>query len=120
VNSLVVPDDSLRLTYIQATWLAHFDVSQFGPGDTDAIYLIGGPGFSFKVHSSYSSPRGTDDAIGEIRNIDFNLIAGVGLHAGDLIVEARYDWGYVSPFQLRDSDSSFKNRSFAFMVGWKL
>jgi hypothetical protein len=82
--------------------------------------LIGGPGISLKVHSSYSSPSGTDDAIDGIRNVDLNLIAGFGFHVDKLILEARYDWGFVSPFQLPDSDNLFKNRSFAFMVGMKI
>lgn len=115
-KGLVRPDDSLRLTYIQGAVLGHFDVFQFGLSDTNALYLIGGPALSFKVHSSYSG-LGVIDGI---RNIDFNLIAGGGLEYKNLILEARYEWGYVSPFQHPDSNDSFKNRTFAIMVGWRL
>jgi hypothetical protein len=115
-RGLLDPDDSLRITYLQGALLSHFDISQFGPGDRDAFYLIGGAGLSFKIHSSYSGPGELDG----VRLIDFDLIAGAGLHMGQMIIEGRYDWGYISPVQIPGTDRSLKNRDFALMVGWKL
>ena len=115
-RGLLDRDDSLRITYLQGALLSHLDISQFGPGDTEAFYLIGGAGLSFKIRSSYSGP-GELDGVGFM---DFDLIAGAGFHVGRMVIEGRYDWGYISPVQLSGTDRSLKNRDFALMVGWKL
>jgi hypothetical protein len=120
MDNLVSRGDSLRLTYIQAAGLAHFDVIQFGRSDTNALYLIGGPAVSFKAHASYSFADSIDDITDRIRKIDFNLIAGGGLEYGPLVLEARYDWGMRSILEDLGGNTSLKNRTFAVMAGLRL
>jgi hypothetical protein len=120
MDDLVRRGDSLRLTYIQAAGLAHLDIIQFGRGDRNALYVIGGPAVSFKAHASYSFADSIDDITNRIRNIDFNLIAGGGLEYGPLVLETRYDWGMRSILEDLGGNSSLKNRTFAIMVGLRL
>jgi hypothetical protein len=120
IDDLVNRGDSLRLTYIQAAALAHFDVIQFGRSDRNALYVMGGPAISFKAHSSYSFADSIDDITGRTRNIDFNLIAGGGLEYGPLVLEARYDWGTRSIIEGLGGNTSLKNRAFAVMAGLRL
>jgi hypothetical protein len=120
MDDLVRRGDSLRLTYIQASGLLHLDIVQFGRSDTNALYVIGGPAVSFKVHSSYSFADSIDNPADRIRTIDADLIAGAGLECGPLVLEARYDWGMRSILENLGGDTSLKNRTFAVMVGLRL
>jgi hypothetical protein len=120
MDDLVNRGDSLRLTYIQAAGLVHFDVLQFGRGDRNALFVLGGPAVSFKAHSSYSFADPIHDITDRIRKIDFNLIAGGGLEYGSLVLEARHDWGMRSILEDLGDNTSLKNRSFAVMVGLRL
>jgi len=78
-DNLVRPDDSLRLAHIQVAGLVHLDQVQLGPAERNALYVIGGPSLSFKVHSDYSAPGVIADIADEVRNVDFGFIAGGGL-----------------------------------------
>ena len=113
----VQSDDSLRITYIEGAALLHLDLAQFGRADRNAFYVIGGPALSAKVHASYAGGNQTRAFVNMIRDIDFGLIAGGGLECGGLVLEGRYEWGFVSVF--KEPLASVENRTFAAMVGYR-
>jgi hypothetical protein len=117
VRNLLRRDDAIRLTYLEVPVLLHMDFVQKG---NNAIYLIAGVAPAFNLQASYEYGGIKEDIQDDIEAVDVGLIVGGGVEIRRLTIGARYTWGLRSGFQDGDLEGTFKNRSFAVTVGWRL
>jgi len=78
-----------------------------------SFYLIGGPGFDFKIGDTISSVA----QVQNYENFNFNLVGGAGLELTRFIIEGRGIWGLknIAVNQLAAGD--LHTRTFALLFG---
>ena len=114
-HSVLQRADSVRITYLETSYLAHMDVLQFGRADRDSVFLFAGPTLFTNLHASYSDQSGKGNANDRIHRLDAGLVAGGGVERGRLVLEGRYAWGFRNVFL--NTGDAFKNRVFSVLVG---
>ena len=61
-----------------------------------------------------------EDFKDEVEPIDFGVVFGGGLQAGNFLIDARYNLGLRNLMKNADSDSiKITNRGISLMAGWK-
>jgi hypothetical protein len=82
--------------------------------------VLAGPSFNFNIGAKGTEEGEPDeDFKDEIEPFEFGLVVGAGFYGNILIVEGRYQEGLtnVAKSTFIDNDESYRNRSFAALVG---
>ena len=82
--------------------------------------VLAGPSFNFNIRAKGTEEGEADeDFKDEIEPFEFGLVIGAGFYGSILIVEGRYQEGLtnVAKSSFIDDDESYRNRSFAALVG---
>jgi Outer membrane protein beta-barrel domain len=91
-----------------------------GPSGGEGFHLLAGPSFNFNIRAKGTEDGEPDeDFKDEIEPFEFGLVVGAGFYGSVLIVEGRYQEGLtnVAKATFIDDDESYRNRSFAALVG---
>jgi hypothetical protein len=79
-----------------------------------------GPSFNFNIRAKGTEEGEPDEDIkDDIETFEFGLVIGAGFYGSILIVEGRYQEGLTNVVKSTfiDDDESYRNRSFAALVG---
>jgi hypothetical protein len=82
--------------------------------------VLAGPSFNFNIRAKGTSEGEPDEDLkDDIEPFEFGLVIGAGFYGSVLIVEGRYQEGLtnVAKSTFIDDDESYRNRSFAALVG---
>jgi hypothetical protein len=110
------PNDALRLSYLEIPFLLHVDVLR---RRGNALFLLAGPSLAFPLSASYETDGVKENIKDDVSSVDVGLHVGGGVEVGQLIIDARYIWGWRTVFS-GDLDGAFKNRTFSVMAGIRL
>lgn len=78
-----------------------------------SFYIMGGPGFDFKVGDSVSNLA----QVQTYSNFDFSLVAGAGVEITRFIIEGRGMWGLKNIAVNQFAAGDLHSRSFALLFG---
>jgi hypothetical protein len=100
------------LYYLDLPVLLRINIGSHSTGGV-SVYVIGGPGFDFKIGDSISSLA----AFQTYETFDVSLVAGGGIEITRFIIEARGMWGLRNIAVTQVSTQELKSRSFALQIG---
>jgi hypothetical protein len=82
--------------------------------------VLAGPSFNFNIRAKGTAEGDPDEDLkDDIEPFEFGLVVGAGFYGRVLIVEGRYQEGLTNVVKTTfiDDDESYRNRSFAALVG---
>ena len=91
-----------------------------GPSSGRGFQVLAGPSFNFNIRAKGAAEGEPDEDLkDDIEPFEFGLVVGAGFYGSVLIVEGRYQEGLtnVAKSTFIDDDESYRNRSFAALVG---
>ena len=104
--------EGFHIDYLQVPILLRFNIGTNSKNGF-AVYGIGGPAFEFKIGDEING--GTiDDAF---EGTDVGFVVGAGMEITRLILEGRYEWGFLRVNKAFADIEEIKTRSFTILVG---
>jgi hypothetical protein len=100
------------LNYLDIPVLIKFNIGSTRANGV-SFYIMGGPGFDFKVGDSVSSIA----RVQNYENFDFTLIAAGGLEITRFIIEGRGQWGLTNIAVNQLSTGDLHSHSFLLLFG---
>lgn len=118
-------EGKFRLDYIEIPLLLRVESAMLVNRTT--AYVLGGPSIAFNTKCSMtgalgnvSATFGCDELDLEIRDVDFNLLGGIGVGLAlrdlNLFVEGRYHYGLTKLEDIDDADD-VRNQAFSVLAG---
>jgi hypothetical protein len=114
-------EETVHLDYIEIPVLANFTAAS---NDRMSFHVLAGPSFAFNVNakakSEFEGEEEEDDIDDEVKAADVGFIIGAAVRTGQLIFDARYNFGLMNILEdeVIDEDESVKTRTFSFSVTW--
>jgi hypothetical protein len=104
--------EGFHIDYLQVPILLRFNIGTNSKNGF-AIYGIGGPAFEFKIADEINGVT-IDDAF---EGTDVGFVVGAGMEITRLILEGRYEWGFLRINKAFADVEEIKTRSFTILVG---
>jgi hypothetical protein len=113
-------EDTIKLDYIEIPVLANFTA---GSNDRMSFHVLAGPSFAFntkaEIRSEFDGEEETVDIGDDVKGADVGFIIGAAVQSGQLIFDARYNFGLMNILDdEEDDEESVKTRTFTFSVTW--
>lgn len=114
-------EETIRLDYIEIPVLANVTATST---DRMSVHVLAGPSFAFNVNakakSEFEGVEEEEDIDDEVKAADVGFIIGAAVRTGQLIFDARYNFGLMNILEdeVIDEDESVKTRTFTFSVTW--
>jgi outer membrane immunogenic protein len=111
-------EGTIKLDVLDIPVLARF--SSGGAGTT-SFHVFGGPSFGFKLRAratgALTDDGGSEDIGDDVKQLDFAVVAGVGVEMNRITLDARQSWGLSNIVKDPDDDEKVKTRTFSVMLG---
>ena len=118
-------EQTIKLDYIEIPVLGNFTAAS---NDRMSFHVLAGPSFGFNVGAKSKSKEVFDgeefeeevDIDDDVKSADVGFIIGAAVRTGQLIFDARYNFGLMNILdeEVEDEAETVKTRTFSFSVTW--
>lgn len=109
------PDETfdVQVDYLDVPLLLRFHSSA-----KSGIYGVAGPSINFNTSAKFVEQGDEEDVKDDVKDVEVGLVLGVGVQLSRFLIEGRYAQGLTNIAEDLPADvDSYRNRSFAVMVG---